>query len=70
MLVFLCVERKGSGDCEDAAFPWFTLYLPLIGFWMFFLQNLIRNILPGALEIWLFFIVVKQFFKKKRKKET
>ena len=41
-------------DCEDAACWWSTPYLPLIGFWVLFLQDLIRNALPGALIIWRF----------------
>ena len=57
-------------DCQDAACWWSTPYLPLIGFWVLFRQDLIRNILPGALIMWRFyFIVVKPFFKKKEREK-
>ena len=58
-------------DCQDAACWWSTPYLTLIGFWVLFRQDLIRNILPGALIMWRFyFIVVKPFFKKKEREKV
>lgn len=49
---------------------WFAPHLPLIGFRMLFLQDLIRNILPGALAMWRFFLLLlsKFFFSFTRKK--
>ena len=57
-------------DCEDAACWWSTPYLPLIGFWVLFLQDLIRNILPGALIMWRFSSLLLSHSLKKKRRET
>lgn len=41
---------------------WFTPHLPLIGCRMLFFQELIRNILPGALATWRFFLLLLSRF--------